>query len=94
MKCQRKVGQQETGEGLQAVSTIFLRGGESATEQNTVGFAMLNKEKKGVVSTEPRRDSRTSKEHDAGGGGGSLCAFLVDLHKGLVNDLGQTQVSP
>lgn len=87
-------GSAETGEGLQAVSTIFLRGGESATEQNTVGFAVPNKEKKGVVSTEPGRDSRTSKVHEAGRGARSLCAFLIDLHEGLVNDLGQKQVSP
>ena len=73
--------------------TISLRGGESAAEQNTVGFAVLNKEKEGVVSTEPGGDSCTSKLHDGGSGGCSLRAFLVDLHKGLVHDLGQKQVS-
>lgn len=32
---------------------ISLRGGESATDENTVGFAVLSKEKEGEVSIEP-----------------------------------------
>lgn len=41
---------------------MFLRGGESATELlkwNTLGFAVLNKEKEEVVSTEPSGKSFT-----------------------------------
>lgn len=39
--------------------TISLRGGESAIEHNTLGFAVLNKEKKEVVSTELSGESFT-----------------------------------
>lgn len=45
-----RVGLQEAGEGLHAILTIPLREGELATEQNAVGFAVLNKDKEVVVS--------------------------------------------
>ena len=65
MKCHRNSG--SLGHRREATCSAghLLKGGESATEQNTIGFAVLNIEKEGVVSTERVDDSCTSKHQMA-----------------------------
>ena len=53
---------------------------------------MADEEEEGVVGDELGDNPDASQHHDGGGGGGGLRAFLVDLHEGLVDHLGQRQV--
>lgn len=67
----------------------FSWGGEPTTEHNPTGPAVLDEEKERVVGTEV--GDHTPKTYIGCSGSCSLCALLIDLHKGLVNDLGQKQ---
>ena len=64
------------------------RRGEPATEHNPLGLAVLDEEKEGVVCTEV---GGHALKNYTGGGSRSLCALLIDLHKGLMHNLGQRQ---
>ena len=71
----------------------FLIGRKISHTKNKIGFCVLAKEKEGVVLREPGDHSYRWYHHDGSSGGHDLHAFLIDLHEGPVQDLGQMQVS-
>lgn len=82
-----------TREKRRAISNdyYFLWKGKSTTEENTIGFAVLDKEKERMVCTEPGGDSYACGNPDDGSDSCCFCTFLIDLYKRLVYDPGQIQ---
>lgn len=65
---------------------------EPATEQDAAGFVVPDEEKERVVSTEPWFYSARPGIPDHGSGRCCFCAFLIDLHKALMGNLGHRHI--
>lgn len=65
---------------------------EPATEQDAAGFVVPDEEKEWVVSTKSWFYSNAPGIPDHGGGRRCFCAFLVDLNKALVGNLGHGHI--
>ncbi|KAL0613004.1 hypothetical protein AAY473_016472 [Plecturocebus cupreus] len=80
----------------QKTTCIFLylrkqkhsRLGKPATEENTIGFDVLDKEEEGMVCTEPDGVTGTAINCFIFCSCCRFRSFLIDFHKGLVHDLG------
>lgn len=93
VKFQRKSGL--VGDRRMSISYTnhFLIGRKISHTKNKIGFVVLDKQKEGVVFTEPGNHSYRWHHHDGSSGGHYLLAFFIDIHEGTVQDLGQKEVS-
>lgn len=78
--------------GKEYLYSTSLRRRESATEQNAVGFVVLDEEEEWVVCTKLWLYSAAPGIPDHGSGRSCLRAFLIDLYEALVWDLGHGHI--
>lgn len=93
MKFQRKSGLVRDRRMSISCTNHFLIGKKISHTKNKIGFVVLDKQKEGVVLTEPGDHSYRWHHHDGSSGGHYLHAFFIDIHEGTVQDLGQKEVS-